>query len=118
MAHKPQSYYVGATKKGKNFIALYDNVEPSAAEQKMIDRFISMGYEVRFDEKKPSKSKEEMIAELEAADKEAAAEFNAYYNKEKKMNNKDGSEMQAFFAACKVYQEWKKKQTEKEKEAK
>ena len=118
MAHKPLSYYVGTTKKGKNFICLYDNVEPSAAEQKMIDRFISMGYEVRFEEKKPSKSKDEMLAELNAENKEAAAEFLKYYNKEKTMFNKDGSEMQAFFAACKIYQEFKKKQSKKEQKDK
>lgn len=112
MAHKAQSYYIGTTKKGKNFIALYDNVEPTAAEQKMIDRFISQGYEVRFEEKKASQKVEDMKAAL-AADAEALAKFEAIYKGDEKVFKKDGKEQTAFFAACAFFNDWKKKNKKK-----
>lgn len=113
MAHKATSYDIRTSKKtGKNFLVLYDNVEPTAAEQKMIDRFISMGYEVRFEEKKVGKTKAEMLEELKN-DAEAKTEFEDYYSGKRKMYNKDGTELQQFFAACKVYQAWAKKNKKK-----
>lgn len=112
MAHKAKSYYLGATKAGKHYIVLYDNIEPTPAEQQVIDRFIGLGYDVKFEEKKTSKTVAEMLKDLKN-DAAALQEFNAYYNKEKTMEDKNGKELQAFFAACKVYQEWVKKQKNK-----
>ncbi len=108
MAHKAQSYYIGKTKKGENYIVLYDNVEATAAEQKMIDKFISLGYEVRFEEKKASAKVIDMREAL-AADKEALAKFEAIYKGDEKVFKKDGTEQTAFFAACQFYNDWKKK---------
>lgn len=112
MAHKPQSYYIGTTKKGTNFIALYENVEPSAGEQKMIDRFISQGYEVRFEEKKASPKVEDMRAAL-AGDAVALAKFEAIYKGDEEVFKKDGSKQTAFFAACAFFNDWKKKNKKK-----
>ena len=95
MAHKAESFRL-EKKTSKNVIVLYTNVEPNSAEQMLIDRYLNMGYEPKFEEKKASKSVEEMRAEM-ATDEEALAKFNEAYSK------KSG-----FFDACKVYADWKK----------
>lgn len=103
MAHKAQCFRVEkkTVKKGKekvevNVIVLYTNVEVSPAEQILIDRYLNMGYEPMFEEKKAGKTVAEMREEL-ADDEEALAKFEEEYKK------KNG-----FFKACKVYSAWVK----------
>ena len=115
MAHKAESFKIETkkTKKGEvNVIVLYTNVEANPAEKMMIDRFLNMGYEPMFEEKKVSKSVAEMREELEK-DKEALAEFDAIYAKkaDKNATKKEKSEV-GFFGACKYYSKWAKKQKE------
>ena len=107
MAHKAQSFKVEkkTIKKRQNkktistevnVIILYTNVEPSPAEQMLINRYLDMGYEPMFEEKKTSLSVAEMRDELKN-DADAKAKFEEAYKQ------KNG-----FFKACKVYSEWKK----------
>ena len=99
MAHKAESFKVATkkTKKGEvNVIVLYTNVEANPAEQMLIDRYLNLGYEPMFEEKKASKSVAEMRKELKA-DADALAKFEEAYKGE-----------QGFFKACKVYADWKK----------
>lgn len=100
MAHKAESFRL-VKKTSKNVIVLYTNVEPNPAEQMLIDRYLNMGYEPMFEEKKAGKSVEDMRKEL-ATDKEALAKFEEAYSK------KSG-----FFDACKVYNAWKKAEAKK-----
>lgn len=113
MAHKAQSFRVEKKtikkRQGKktvevelDVIILYTNVEPSPAEQILIDRYLDKGYEPMFEEKKAGKSVAEMREELKA-DKEALAKFEEEYKQ------KNG-----FFKACKVYSAWKKAQKKDE----
>lgn len=111
MAHKPISYYTKA-KGEKNIIVLYTNVEPPVAEQKMIDRFVNQGYEVYYEEKKESLTVDKMKAAL-SADAEALAKFEAIYSGKEKQYKKDGTEEVSYFAACKFYNGWKKKNKKK-----
>jgi hypothetical protein len=113
MAHKAESFYI-TTKKDKNCIVLYNNVEPKAAEQKQIDRFIGLGYEILFEDKKPGLKVSEMKEAL-AADAEALAKFEALYYGNEKLYKKDGTEEVAYFAACKFFNEWKKQQKKSKK---
>ena len=115
MAHKPKSYYIDAEKK---IIVLYTNVEANEAEKQMREYYLSNGFTVLLDEKKKSPKKDEMLAELEKNAPEKAEEFKAYYNGEKKMYKEDGEKLQPFFAACKVYQAYKKEVRQKEKQKK
>lgn len=99
MAHKAESFKLTKkkTKKGEvNIIVLYTNVEISPAEQMLIDRYLNLGYEPMFEEKKAGKSVAEMREELKA-DADALAKFETVYK-----------EKNGFFKACKVYGEWKK----------
>ena len=101
MAHKAESFKVTTkkTKKGEvNVIVLYTNVEANPAEQMLIDRYLKMGFEPMFEEKKASVSVADMREELKA-DAEALAKFEEAY----KVKN-------GFHKACKIYAEWKKAQ--------
>lgn len=101
MAHKAESFKVATkkTKKGEvNVIVLYTNVEANPAEQMLIDRYLKMGFEPMFEEKKASVSVADMRKELKA-DAEALAKFEEAY----KVKN-------GFHKACKIYAEWKKAQ--------
>lgn len=105
MAHKAESFRVGkkTVKKGKekveiDVIILYTNVEANPAEQMLIDRYLKMGYEPMFEEKKASVSVADMRKELKA-DKETLDKFEEAY----KVKN-------GFHKACKIYAEWKKAQ--------
>lgn len=101
MAHKAESFKVATkkTKKGEvNVIVLYTNVEANPAEQMLIDRYLKMGFEPMFEEKKASVSVADMRKDLKA-DAEALAKFEEAY----KVKN-------GFHKACKIYAEWKKAQ--------
>lgn len=101
MAHKAESFKVGKkkTKKGEiDVIILYTNVEANPAEQMLIDRYLKMGFEPMFEEKKASVSVAEMRKELKA-DADTLAKFEEAY----KVKN-------GFHKACKIYGEWKKAQ--------
>lgn len=116
MAHKAESFKIETkkTKKGEvNVIVLYTNVEANPAEKMMIERFLNMGYEPMFEEKKVSKSVAEMREEL-SEDKEALAEFDAIYAKKagKNATKKEKSEV-GFFGACKYYSKWAKEKKAK-----
>lgn len=109
MAHKAQSFRVEkkTVKRNKekveiDVIVLYTNVQPTPAEQMMIDRFLDKGYEPFFEEKKAGKSVAEMREELKDA-KFTSKKFEEEYKK------KNG-----FFKACKVFAEWKKNPDEVE----
>ena len=99
MAHKAESFKVATkkTKKGEvNVIVLYTNVKANPAEQMLIDRYLSLGYEPMFEEKKEGTKVAKMRKDLEK-DPEALEQFNEIYKKD-------------FFEACKFYADWKKKQ--------
>lgn len=101
MAHKAESFKVATkkTKKGEvNVIVLYTNVEANPAEQMLIDRYLKMGFEPMFEEKKASVSVADMRKELKA-DAEALAKFEEAY-----------AVKNGFHKACKIYAEWKKNQ--------
>lgn len=113
MAHKAESFKIEKkkTKKGEvNVIVLYTNVEVNPAEQMLIDRYLNLGYEPMFEEKKVSKSVAEMRKDLKN-DSEALAKFNEIYDTKPAPNasKKEKSEV-GFFGACKFYAEWAKKQ--------
>lgn len=105
MARKADSYKLvekaikdRKTKETKTIkcIVLYNNVEPTPAEQKMIDFYLLNGYTPMFEEKKSGKKVAEMREEM---DKETLEKFDAAYN-----NKEKGG----FHKACKIYAEWKK----------
>ena len=105
MAHKAESFRIGKkiVKKGKekvevDVIILYTNVQANIAEQMLIDRYLKMGYEPMFEEKKASVSVNEMRNELKQ-DEETLAKFEEIYKQ------KNG-----FHKACKIYSDWKKSQ--------
>ena len=105
MAHKAESFSVGKknVKKGKekvevDVIILYTNVEANPAEQMLIDRYLKMGFEPMFEEKKASVSVADMRKDLKK-DEEALAQFEEAYK-----------EKNGFHKACKIYAEWKKNQ--------
>ena len=105
MAHKAESFRVGkkTVKKGKekeevDVIILYANVEANPAEQMLIDRYLKMGFEPMFEEKKASVSVADMRKELKA-DAETLAKFEEAY-----------AVKNGFHKACKIYAEWKKNQ--------
>ena len=101
MAHKAESYKVATkkTKKGEvNVIVLYTNVEANPAEQMLIDRYLKMGFEPMFEEKKASVSVADMRKDLKK-DEEALAQFEEAYK-----------EKNGFHKACKIYANWKKAQ--------
>ncbi len=98
MAHKPKSFKVNEEKKT---IILYTNVQPEG-EQTLIDYYLRNGYAPMFEEKKGT-SVATMRKELRN-DEEASAKFEEAYKQ------KNG-----FFAACKVYSEWKKAQPKDKK---
>ena len=101
MAHKAESFKVATkkTKKGEvNVIVLYTNVEANPAEQMLIDRYLKMGFEPMFEEKKASVSVADMRKELKA-DAEALAKFEEAY-----------AVKNGFHKACKIYANWKKAQ--------
>lgn len=94
MAHKATSFKLNEKKK---IIIIYTNVEPSKAEQTLIDFYLTNGYAPMLEEKKAGKSVADMRKELNA-DAETLKKFNEAYDK------KNG-----FFEACKIYGEWAKK---------
>ena len=97
MARKPESFKLNDEKKT---ITLYTNIEPSSAEKKLIEFYLSKDYFPMFEEKKKGKTVKEMKSELEGA---ILKEFeNAY------------KEKNGFFKACKIYNNWKKENKEKE----
>lgn len=101
MAHKAESFKVATkkTKKGEvNVIVLYTNVEANPAEQMLIDRYLKMGFEPMFEEKKASVSVADMRKDLKK-DEEALAQFEEAYK-----------EKNGFHKACKIYANWKKAQ--------
>lgn len=91
MAKAPQSFKLNADKK---IITIYTNVEPNNAEQKLIEFYLNAGYMPLTAEKKKGTSVAQMRKALEGTDK--LAEFNKLYS------------AGDFFAACKVYSEFKK----------
>lgn len=113
MARKAESYKLvektvkeRKTKETKTVkcIVLYNNVEPTPAEQKMIDFYLLNGYTPMFEEKKSGTKVEDMRKEM---DEETLAKFNAAYK-----------EKGGFHKACKIYAEWKKANNKKEEEKK
>lgn len=99
MAHKAESFKIGTkkTKKGEvNVIVLYTNVEANPAEQMLIDRYLKMGFEPLFEEKKASVRVAEMRKDLKK-DPDTLAKFEETYK-----------EKNGFHKACKIYAEWKK----------
>ena len=107
MAHKPKSFKLNEKKKQ---IIIYTNVD-APAEGFLIDRYMNMGYEAMFEEKKSSKSVADMKEELKA-DPEALKAFNEAY-----VSKGEGNDV-GFFKACKIYTEWKKKNNKKLKNKK
>ena len=105
MARKAESFKIDEKTKS---IIVYTNVEQNPAEEKAMKMYVSMGYTLKFAEKKATMGIEEMRAELEA-DTEALNKFNEVYATKAKKNatKKEKSEV-GFFGACKVYNEWKK----------
>ena len=93
MAHKAKSFKLDQK---KNVIVIYTNVEVSA-EKPLIDYYLNAGFTPMFEDKKPSKTVEEMKKELKA-DANALKAFEDAYKE------KDGG----FFKACKIYSTWKK----------
>ena len=100
MARKADSFRV--VEKGKKII-VYTNVEMTEAEEKLFNTYVKLGYTPLFEEKKPSKTVEDMRKEL-SADKDALKQFEEIYNKKKKKGDKSTP----FFDACKFYQQWAK----------
>lgn len=82
-------------------IVLYNNVEPTPAEQKMIDFYLLNGYTPMFEEKKCGIKVEEMRKEM---DEKTLEKFNAAYK-----------EKGGFHKACKIYADWKKTKKADEK---
>lgn len=110
MAHKAESFKVDDK---KQTITIYSNVEVPAGEKFFIERYLDKGYTPLFEEKKKSKTVEEMRAEL-AKDKDALAEFEKIYaiKPAKDATKKEKSEV-GFFGACKFYAQWDKKNSKK-----
>lgn len=98
MAHKAKSFRLDEKKKA---IILYINVE-APEEKVLVDFYLNKGYAPKLEVKKPSKSVEDMRAELKA-DEETLKKFNAAYK----------SKQGGFFEACKIYAAWKKNQKKK-----
>lgn len=96
MARKAESFKLEEKKKT---IILYTNVEQNPAEKSLIDFYLSSGYLPKFAEKKAGKSIADMKKELKA-DKETLEKFEAVY--------KDKDNKNAFFDACKIYNNWVK----------
>ena len=93
MARKTESFKLEESKK---VIVLYDNIEPSAAEQTLINYYLSNGFMPMLETKKKGKTVAEMREDLKA-DEETLKKFNTLYD-----------EKGGFHKACKVYAEWKK----------
>ena len=93
MAHKAQSFKLNEKKKT---ITIYTNVEASPAEVELKNYYLSNGYMPMMEEKKAGITVKEMRKELKADAKAAAAFEEAYKDKN------------GFFAACKIYTDWKK----------
>lgn len=105
MAHKAESFRIDEKKKN---IILYSNVSANGAEKQLIDYYLSNGYKPKTEEKKAGITVKEMRKELEAAP-DVLAKFNEAY--EKKTKKKDGEKGEVpYFAACKIYTNWKKEQ--------
>lgn len=99
MARKAETFKVNAK---KQTITIYTNVETAKAELATIEFYLKQGYTPMYEEKKPTKTVKEMRAELEKNDAEAYAKFNEAYK-----------EKNGFFNACKIYSDWKKKNSKK-----
>ena len=99
MARKPESFRIIEDEK---VIVLYENVEPSKMEERLIDYYLSKGYLPKIETKKKGITVDEMRAELEA-NPDTLADFEAAYK------DKEG-----FYKATKIYTEWKKTQKEKD----
>lgn len=97
MAHKAKSFKLNQKKKA---IVIYTNVE-EPAEQPLINYYLNAGFTPMFEEKKATKTVEEMKKEL-AEDKNALKAFEDAYN--------DKEDKKSFFKACKIYTDWKKAQ--------
>lgn len=110
MAHKAESFKVDDKKQA---IIIYSNVEVPAGEKFLIDRYLDKGYIPLFEEKKKSKSVDEMRKELKA-DKETLEKFETVYASKAPENaTKKEKSQYGFFGACKVYAEWAKKNGKK-----
>lgn len=94
MAHKAKSFRIDEKNKA---IIIYTNVEEKA-EKSLIDYYLGKDYMPKFEEKKPSKTIEEMRKELKG-DEETLKAFNAAY---------DSKAKDSFFKACRIYTAWKK----------
>ena len=104
MAHKAESFRLTKrkTKNGEvNVIVLYTNVVANPAEQMLIDRYLKLGYEPMFEEKKASISVADMRKDLNK-DAETLAKFEEAYK-----------EKNGFHKACKIYSNWKKANSNK-----
>lgn len=102
MAHKPESFKADPKKK---VITIYTNIDNVPAEQMLIGVYISQGYAVKMEEKKATKTVEDMRKELEL-DKEVLKAFNDAY--EEKADGKKEFKETGFAKACKIYTDWKK----------
>ena len=98
MAHKAESFKLNEK---KQTIVIYTNVEPTKAEQGLIDFYLGRGYAPMLEEKKAGKGIEDMREEMKD-DPETLKKFNDTYA------NKD--DKKAFFKACKIYSDWAKAQ--------
>ena len=101
MARKPDSFKLIEE---ENVIVLYENIEPTKMEERLIDFYLSKGFLPKIETKKKGITVKEMRAELKA-DEDVLAKFNAAYEEE-----------EGFYKATKIYTEWKK--TKKSKDEK
>lgn len=106
MSKKTETFRVNTK---KNTITLYTNVKEIPAEKVLIEFYLNQGYTPLVEEKKKGKTVQEMRDELKANDMTAFEQFETEYNKK-------GDKKTGFFAACKVYNTWKKAQKKKEQE--
>ena len=97
MARKPDSFRIDNKKKA---IIIYTNEEQTDAEKTLIQSYIMSGFTPKMEEKKKSKTVDEMREEL-SVDENALKEFEAIY--------KSKAKGKGFFGACKYYGEWAKK---------
>lgn len=103
MAHKPESFKADPKKK---VITIYTNIDNIPAEQMLIGVYISQGYAVKMEEKKATKTVEDMRKELKA-DTDVLKAFEEAYAE--KADGKKEFKETGFAKACKVYNDWKKK---------
>ena len=114
MASKAKSFKIDDKTKT---IIVYTNVEQNPAEEKAMKMYVSMGYTLKFAEKKAKFGVKEMRAKLKN-DPKALEEFNKIYKtKASKDATKEEKSEVGFFGACKYYNNWAKKNGEEEADA-